>query len=243
MFQTTSAPAPEPIASPTPAGRDVITSPPDPQPGAVPVPDPVVEVAEPTPTVTTPEPAPEPTAVPEATVAATPDPVDTTAGVIPEPTQPSAASFPEPTVTSAQVETATPTAAPVPEPTQQVLAEATVAPQTTSASMSDAITPNPTAAVETPVEKLSATPSSAAKVEIAGSGAVSETVEPQNSLTQKFTEAEWAALKELRVRLVIAVYAYVMLTTILARQSSQIRSQRRSQITKMRAALQSQSGE
>ncbi|KJA28194.1 hypothetical protein HYPSUDRAFT_129907 [Hypholoma sublateritium FD-334 SS-4] len=67
--------------------------------------------------------------------------------------------------------------------------------------MPDATTPTPVAAAETPVEKLSAAPSSAARVEIAGSDALSETVEPQNSLTQKFTNAEWTALKELRAKL------------------------------------------
>ena len=209
MSQTTSAATPEPIASPTPAGQDVITSPPEPQPGAVPVPAPVVEVAEPTPTVTTisGDPVPESTAVPEATVEATPNSVATTASAVPEPTQPSAASLPEPTVTSAQVETTT--AAPVPEPTQQIVAETTIAPETTSTTMPDATTPALSTAVETPVEKPSATPSSAAKVEIAGGDTVSETAEPQNSLTKKFTDAEWAALKELRVRPIIVVYVNV----------------------------------
>lgn len=40
----------------------------------------------------------------------------------------------------------------------------------------------------------------AAKPESESVAAAPAAVEPQNALTKKFTEAEWAALKELRVR-------------------------------------------
>lgn len=190
MSQTASASAPEPNASPIPAGQHIIIKSEAesylhaPQPG--PVPGPVVDLAGPTSTPTAERTAT--TAPPESTVtqiptnpivSATPDTATTALGPVATPNLSQSTSSLTPTITRDEIQT---TAPPAPIPTSTVAKETTAPPETTD------------------VASMSVADSSvrAAESNIAPDGAA-DIAEPMNALTSKFTDNEWAALKELRV--------------------------------------------
>ena len=66
--------------------------------------------------------------------------------------------------------------------------------------MTDTSSPADVPAEAVPTATTTAAPAEPApKTEAQDESAAPTTTEPQNALTQKFTEAEWAALKELKV--------------------------------------------
>ncbi|KAJ8694681.1 Non-classical phosphatidylinositol transfer protein (PITP) [Pleurotus ostreatus] len=197
---TAPEPVPAPVANDTPAAKTV---------------------EEDTPTVAPPQPAQVPAEVaPEVIHAeATPVPASEPTPVVPEPTtQPQAeASLPEaPSEVTPAPETTPAPATAEPEPTIAVKApEPTPVPTSTDTPQAPEPAPAPTAIVEEPAmgAATSTTPPPPAPEPVATKDAVKtevkevkkvdfkEAEEPQNALTERFTSAEWKALKEFRALL------------------------------------------
>ncbi|KAF4593393.1 Phosphatidylinositol transfer protein SFH5 [Pleurotus pulmonarius] len=197
---TAPEPAPIPVASDPIAAKTVEEDTPavaPPQPAQAPA-DVAPEVvhaeatpapaSEPTPVVS--EPAAQPQAeasLPEAPSEVTPAPETTLAPAAAEPEPTTAVNAPEPTPAPAVADTP-PAPEPAPAPTS-IVEEPVMAPTTTTTAPPPA--PEPLATVE------------ATKAEVKEPKKVDfkEAEEPQNALTERFTSAEWKALKEFRALL------------------------------------------
>ncbi|KAL0955266.1 hypothetical protein HGRIS_004156 [Hohenbuehelia grisea] len=194
--ESTSAPPPvvttEPVAAPSTA--TAADKAPEPTPAIVDTPQTSVASPNPTsePSVKVPEPIVQTAVEPEPTVAAAPPASATEPTVkVPETSSPATLES-DPTVPSV----------PTPEPAAIATTAMSLAPAITSPAIPVATATAPPAAAAVTdttkaAEKVEVKPDTEG-VDVKKATEVSEFEEPQNTLTKRFTEAEWKALKEFR---------------------------------------------